>query len=126
MVGSHSSCPLSALSKVLLPVVEPPQLPSVVNFGSLQQPPPAAAAPPPPPPPMPLVPVATQALRPPGQLTGRLVPPAVRAFPHGGLGRSEVMKRGRGLGTWDGEEGPTPSLLMSTVLPLLASSMLWK
>ncbi|XP_044275675.1 protein PRRC2A isoform X2 [Varanus komodoensis] len=76
--------------QVLLPVVEPPQLPPVVNFGSLQQAPPTAPAPPPPPPPMPLVPVATQALRPPGQLAGRLVAPAVRAFPHGGAGRSEL------------------------------------
>ncbi|XP_039202273.1 protein PRRC2A [Crotalus tigris] len=77
---------------VLLPVVEPPQLPSVVNFGSLQQAPPAAPAPqgPPPPPPMPLVPVAAQALRPPGQLAGRLVSPAIRAFPPGGVGRNEL------------------------------------
>ncbi|XP_077777021.1 protein PRRC2A isoform X2 [Podarcis muralis] len=77
--------------QVLLPVVEPPQLPPVVNFGSLQQAPPSAPAPPqPPPPPMPLVSVATQALRAPGQLAGRLVSPAVRAFPHGGVGRSEL------------------------------------
>ncbi|KAL7986405.1 hypothetical protein Chor_011571 [Crotalus horridus] len=78
--------------QVLLPVVEPPQLPSVVNFGSLQQAPPAAPAPqgPPPPPPMPLVPVAAQALRPPGQLAGRLVSPAIRAFPPGGVGRNEL------------------------------------
>lgn len=79
--------------QVLLPVVEPPQLPPVVNFGSLQQAPPAAAAPqppPPPPPPMPLVPVAAQALRPPGQLAGRLVSPAIRAFPPSGVGRNEV------------------------------------
>ncbi|XP_062829648.1 protein PRRC2A isoform X2 [Anolis carolinensis] len=74
--------------QVLLPVVEPPQLPPVVNFGSLQQGPPAATAPPPPP--MPLVPMATQALRPPGQMPGRLMSPAVRAFPHGGVGRSEL------------------------------------
>lgn len=83
-------CPLSVLPQVLLPVVEPPQLPPVVNFGSLQQTP--SAAPAPPPPPMPLVPVATQALRPPGQLTGRLMSPAVRAFPHGGVGRNEVKR----------------------------------
>ncbi|XP_063147327.1 protein PRRC2A [Candoia aspera] len=75
--------------QVLLPVVEPPQLPQVVNFGSLQQAPPAAPAPPPPPP-MPLVPVAAQALRPPGQLAGRLLSPALRAFPHSGVGRSEL------------------------------------
>ncbi|XP_077186910.1 protein PRRC2A isoform X2 [Paroedura picta] len=76
--------------QVLLPVVESPQLPPVVNFGSLQQGPPATPAPPPPPPPMPLVPVATQALRPPGQLAGRLISPAVRAFPHGAVGRGEL------------------------------------
>ncbi|XP_058024575.1 protein PRRC2A isoform X2 [Ahaetulla prasina] len=77
--------------QVLLPVVESPQLPPVVNFGSLQQAPPAASAPPPPPPPpMPLVPVAAQALRPPGQLAGRLVSPAIRAFPPGGVGRNEL------------------------------------
>ncbi|XP_053151599.1 protein PRRC2A [Hemicordylus capensis] len=88
--GSQSNFLTAAgpAQQVLLPVVEPPQLPPVVNFGSLQQAPPAAPAPPPPP--MPLVPVATQALRPPGQLTGRLVSPAVRAFPHGGMGRSEL------------------------------------
>nr|XP_056700633.1 protein PRRC2A [Euleptes europaea] len=74
--------------QVLLPVVEPPQLPPVMNFGSLQQAPPAASAPPPPP--MPLVPVGPQALRPPGQLAGRLVSPAVRAFPHGAVGRGEL------------------------------------
>nr|XP_060615446.1 protein PRRC2A-like isoform X1 [Anolis sagrei ordinatus] len=74
--------------QVLLPVVEPPQLSPVVNFGSLQQAPPTATAPPPPP--MPLVPMATQALRPPGQMPGRLMSPAVRAFPHGGVGRSEL------------------------------------
>ncbi|XP_061475389.1 protein PRRC2A isoform X2 [Rhineura floridana] len=75
--------------QVLLPVVEPPQLSPVVNFGSLQQAPPAAPAPPPPPP-MPLVPMATQALRPPGQLAGRLISPAMRAFPHAGVGRNEL------------------------------------
>uniref|UniRef100_A0ACB8EG85 Uncharacterized protein n=1 Tax=Sphaerodactylus townsendi TaxID=933632 RepID=A0ACB8EG85_9SAUR len=73
--------------QMLLPVVEPPQLPPVVNFGSLQQAPAAAPAPPPH---MPLMPVATQALRPPGQLAGRLVSPAVRAFPHGAVGRGEL------------------------------------
>ncbi|XP_029770296.1 protein PRRC2A-like [Terrapene carolina triunguis] len=66
---------------MLLPMVES-QLPPVVNFGSLQQGAPAA------PPPLPLVPV-TPALRPPGQLAGRLVPSAVRAFPHG-MGRTEL------------------------------------
>uniref|UniRef100_A0A8C6VFC3 Uncharacterized protein n=1 Tax=Naja naja TaxID=35670 RepID=A0A8C6VFC3_NAJNA len=79
--------------QVLLPVVEQPQLPPVVNFGSLQQAPTAASAPPPPPPPpppMPLVPVAAQALRAPGQLAGRLVSPAIRTFPPGGVGRNEL------------------------------------
>ncbi|XP_062978436.1 protein PRRC2A isoform X2 [Elgaria multicarinata webbii] len=89
--GSQSNFLTGPGQQVLLPVVEPPQLPPVVNFGSLQQAPPAAPGPPPPP--MPMVPMATQALRPPpppGQLAGRLVPPAVRAFPHGGVGRSEL------------------------------------
>uniref|UniRef100_A0A452H1I1 Uncharacterized protein n=1 Tax=Gopherus agassizii TaxID=38772 RepID=A0A452H1I1_9SAUR len=67
--------------QMLLPVVES-QLPPVVNFSSLQQGAPAA------PPPLPLVPV-TPALRPPGQLAGRLVPSPVRAFPHG-MGRTEL------------------------------------
>ncbi|CAM4655598.1 unnamed protein product [Lepidochelys olivacea] len=67
--------------QMLLPMVDS-QLPPVVNFGSLQQGAPAA------PPPLPLVPV-TPALRPPGQLAGRLVPSAVRAFPHG-MGRTEL------------------------------------
>ncbi|XP_065271998.1 protein PRRC2A [Emys orbicularis] len=67
--------------QMLLPMVES-QLPPVVNFGSLQQGAPAA------PPPLPLVPV-TPALRPPGQLAGRLVPSAIRTFPHG-MGRTEL------------------------------------
>ncbi|XP_050775646.1 protein PRRC2A [Gopherus flavomarginatus] len=67
--------------QMLLPVVES-QLPPVVNFSALQQGAPAA------PPPLPLVPV-TPALRPPGQLAGRLVPSPVRAFPHG-MGRTEL------------------------------------
>uniref|UniRef100_A0A8C8VQX4 Uncharacterized protein n=1 Tax=Pelusios castaneus TaxID=367368 RepID=A0A8C8VQX4_9SAUR len=70
--------------QMLLPVVES-QLPPVVNFSSLQQGAPAA------PPPLPLVPVAP-ALRPPGQLAGRLLPSAVRAFPHG-MGRTELHPR---------------------------------
>uniref|UniRef100_A0A674J9J3 Uncharacterized protein n=1 Tax=Terrapene triunguis TaxID=2587831 RepID=A0A674J9J3_9SAUR len=81
--------------QMLLPMVES-QLPPVVNFGSLQQGAPAA------PPPLPLVPV-TPALRPPGQLAGRLVPSAVRAFPHG-MGRTEV-RRGPGWGAGPGRWG---------------------
>uniref|UniRef100_A0A8D0H6E0 Protein PRRC2A n=1 Tax=Sphenodon punctatus TaxID=8508 RepID=A0A8D0H6E0_SPHPU len=73
--------------QVLVPMVEPPQLPpppTMVNFSSLQQPPPGA-----PQPPLPLVSMAHQALRPPGQLTGRLVPPNLRGFPQG-VARSEL------------------------------------
>lgn len=105
---SHTLSLFLLWPQVLLPVVESPQLPPVVNFGSLQQAPPAASAPPPPqppPPPMPLVPVAAQALRPPGQLAGRLVSPAIRAFPPGGVGRNEVKKGWEKRSLLGGREG---------------------